>query len=206
MAKEGGTAAVQVDSRSLRNGDEVEDVDLSQDQIFEVLSNERRRMVLHYLTRSDTEDRVPLRVLVDHVAAWENDIMIEELRSDDRKCVYSALRQSHLPKLNREGLIEFDPTNSEVALREPAEEVETYLQYAPGNDIAWSQLYLVLSLIGVAVVGFTWIGITAVAGVSGWTLALGIVLVFLVVSAFHLAQTRKNRIGTSYEVEQPIRR
>ena len=79
--------------------------ELPRDEIFDVLSNERRQCILHYLKKQYGR-RVDLRELVNHVAAWENDIKLEQLDSAERKRVYTALRQSHLPKLEDSGLIE----------------------------------------------------------------------------------------------------
>lgn len=171
---------------------------LARDQIFEVLSNQRRRYVLHYLKRNDDRERIPLRELVDQVAAWENDTPVEKLDSSDRKCVYTALKQSHLPKLDDMGVVEYDNLRGEVTLTEAAEEVQLYLEYVPEDDPPWSQYYLVLSgACGTLALG-AWAGIDPFGQVSGLLIAGLVVTAFVASSALH-AYARRRRADTGID-------
>lgn len=48
-----------------------------------------------------------MRTLAEAIAAWENDISVEQLTSKQRQRVYIALYQSHLPKLDDYGVIKY---------------------------------------------------------------------------------------------------
>jgi hypothetical protein len=88
---------------------------------------------------------------VDLVTAWESDCPVEEIRSTDRRCVYSTLRRTHLPKLESEGVVVYDPDAGTVSLGPEAETVTQWL--APDDESRWSTYYLVMSgLVGVCVV------------------------------------------------------
>lgn len=164
-------------------------------EIFDVLSNERRQCVLHYLKQHEGR-RVELRELVDHVAAWENDTTPEHLNSDERKRVYTALRQSHLPKLDDAGVIEYEHMRGEVELTDQARQVQLYMEYVPEQDIPWCQYYLGLSLVGIALLAVTWLGIYPFTGLSGLALGTILMTIFSVSAAVHTYQSVHNRIGS----------
>ena len=175
---------------------------LHRDDVFDVLSNERRRYVLHYLKQHDGR-RVELRELVDQVAAWEQDTTIEALESDKRKNVYSSLRQFHLPMLDETDIIDYDHMRGEVVLTDQAREVQMYLEYVPANDIPWSQYYLGLSAVAIALVAFSWLGIFPFAGLSGNGLAEILVAIYALSAGVHAIHSRKNRLGSDrFEIEK----
>ena len=172
---------------------------LSRDTIFEVLSNERRRLVLHYLKQRD--ERVDLRELVDHVAAWEYDTEVGTLDSSRRKRVYTALRQSHLPKLDDAGVVSYDNRRGAVELTEDAREVQVYLEYVPEDDIPWSTYYLGLSTIMGIVVTATWLEIFPFAVATGIGLAAFTVAAFAASAAVHTRYTLQNELGRGISKE-----
>jgi len=98
---------------------------LSKDVIFEVLKNRRRRDVLEYLQSTDGEAR--LAELAERIAAWENDIEVAALNSTQRKRVYVALYQTHLPKMDDAGVIEFDGDRKTVEVGENLGQITRYL-------------------------------------------------------------------------------
>lgn len=107
---------------------------LSNTDIFEILSNERRQHVLRYLFDNAPDDSVLMHEIVNYTAEKENDTPIDELESEKRKCVYTALRQSHLPKLASYGIINYDQQRGEVELVDGLEEVQEYLTYDPDGS------------------------------------------------------------------------
>jgi len=161
-----------------------------------VLSNERRRYVLHYLKQRNGDAPVPLREVVDQVAAWENGTKIDELESDDRKCVYTALKQTHLPRLDKFGVVEYDHLRGEVELTDTAADVQVYLEYVPEDDIPWSQYYLGLSLVCGLLGAAAWLELPLIGGLEWLTLAAIFVGSFLLSSAVHIYTSRKNRLGS----------
>lgn len=101
------------------------DEELPVDEIFHILQNERRRMVLEYL--QEAEDSVRMRDVAEQVAAWENGTTVEELSSDERQRVYIPLYQSHLPKLDKAGIIDYQQNRGIVERRPLAKQLDYYL-------------------------------------------------------------------------------
>lgn len=69
-------------------------------------------MTLQYLQgRTDT---VNMRELAEQVAAWENETPVEQLSSPERQRTYIALYQTHLPKLDTEGIIDYNKSRGTI--------------------------------------------------------------------------------------------
>lgn len=187
-----GPSTVVDGNAEAAGGDAISD----REHVFEVLSNERRRLVLRYLREEDASDGVAFRDLVDQVAAWENDTTIDRLDSSDRKCVYTALRQTHLPKLDELDVVEYDNQRGEVEPTEVLEDVLMYMEYVPEDDVTWSRFYLLLSAASTVLVFFVWIGIPPFGGVSGLALAVLVAGLFGISSIVQARQSAWIRIGS----------
>ncbi|MEA5386312.1 hypothetical protein VB779_03815 [Haloarculaceae archaeon H-GB11] len=111
--------------------------------VYEALGNRRRRFLLHYLKYSEREAH--LAELVDRISAWENDKPVGETTAAERKRVRSALQQFHLPKMDEDGLIEYEPDRKTVSLAAPVEELDIYLDVVPKKDLPWGWYYLGLT-------------------------------------------------------------
>ncbi|WP_254522939.1 DUF7344 domain-containing protein [Natrinema caseinilyticum] len=98
----------------------------SKDEIFHLLQNERRRLVLRYLR--GTEGPVRMRDVAEQVAAWEHDTTVEELTSTQRQRVYIPLYQSHLSKLDEVGVIDYQQNRGIVERKPLADQFERYLE------------------------------------------------------------------------------
>jgi DNA-binding transcriptional ArsR family regulator len=133
----------------------------SRDDLFHVLRNRRRRFAIHHLKH--TEESVEVGDLATQVAAWENGVGAEEVTSRQRRRVYNALQQTHLPELEDTGIVEVD--RREVELSDYAEELDLYLEVVPGDDIPWSEYYLGLGALGTTGVAVTYLDVGAFAGV-----------------------------------------
>lgn len=81
---------------------------MSKDDLFHLLQNGRRRAVLRYFASHPDQRKFDMRTVAEAIAAWENEIPVEQLSSDQRQRVYIALYQSHLPKLDDYGVIEYN--------------------------------------------------------------------------------------------------
>ena len=166
---------------------------LSRDEIFEILSNRRRRYVLHCLKQRDSE--VALREMSEQVAAWETDKPVSELETAERKRVYTSLQQCHLPRMDEKGIVEFEQDGGVVELGEAAEDVDVYIEVTEAYDLPWSFYYLGLASIGTVLVTLSWLGFAPFAAVpnAGWVAFL---LTTLTLSAVaHTALTREMRLG-----------
>ena len=172
------------------------DGDPGRGEIFDLLSNHRRRYAIHYC--KSEEDSVALGDLAEQVAAWEESKAIEEITSAERKRVYTSLQQTHLPTLDRAGMVNFE--NGEVELTDRADELDVYLDVVPGDSIPWGMYYLGLSGLSLAVLGGIRAGVLPTETVSTLAWATLLVGVFAVSAVFHVYQNRMYRLG---EVETP---
>ncbi len=181
--------------------EDTDDSPLSQDQIFHLLQNERRRAVLRYLAQTN-EDSVRMRDVAEQVAAWENDTTVQQLHSDERQRVYIALYQTHLPKLDDEGVIEYNQSRGIVAPTANAAQLYPFIdtdshdaatssqEAADGadasdapeadadNDLAWSNYYLGLSSASALLLGATSLSLVPAALISSYLLSVLTVAAF----------------------------
>ncbi|SDM76527.1 hypothetical protein SAMN04487949_2534 [Halogranum gelatinilyticum] len=166
---------------------------LPREVVFDMLSSQRRRHTLHYLLQHDRP--VELRELSRQVAAWENGIEPVEVTSDQRKNVYTALRQAHLPRMDRAGIVDFDPNRAEIELREEASDLQLYLEVIPGNDIPWSDYYLGLSVFSGLLIGAAEFGVFPFGEIQvvAWTGL--VVFLFFASAATHAYMNRQMRLG-----------
>jgi hypothetical protein len=107
---------------------------LSENVIFGVLKNRRRRETLQYLRRTGGAAR--LRDLAEYIAAKENDVEPDELTSAQRKRVYTTLYQCHLPKMDEAGIVEYDQDRGNVELLDPATELFEHVDATTGASAA----------------------------------------------------------------------
>ncbi|MWV39546.1 hypothetical protein [Natrialba sp. INN-245] len=167
---------------------------LSQDVAFELLSCRRRRYVIHCLKQRSGP--VEFRELVTRVAAWENDVPPSAVTYEERMRVYTALRQSHLPKLDDGGVVSYDSDRGTVALTEAASELEVYLEVVPHDDIRWSTYYAGLGCLCTGFVLALWAGIplfSAIPPLAGTTL---VTAVFTVSAVFHTRHDSRIRLDS----------
>ena len=129
----------------------------SSELIYGLLADRRRRYALHYLMQRG--EPVTLGELAEQVAAWENEKSVAALGSQERKRVYVSLYQSHLPSMDREGIVEYDQDRGEVALAPSFADVDIYLEAVPRDDIPWSVYYLGLATANAVVLGLAFLGV-----------------------------------------------
>ncbi|WP_254532723.1 DUF7344 domain-containing protein [Natrinema gelatinilyticum] len=101
---------------------------LSQGDIFHLLQTNRRRESIRYLLDHEDEGIVRMRDIAEHVAAKEHDTTVRQLTSSQRQRVYIPLYQSHLPKLDKNGIIEYNQSRGIVRPGDRLEEVRPYLE------------------------------------------------------------------------------
>ncbi|RNJ27112.1 DUF7344 domain-containing protein [Halosegnis longus] len=170
--------------------------------LFDALSNRRRRYALQALMGTDG---VELGMLAEQVAAWELEKEISAVDSTERKRVYTSLQQSHLPRLDDAGLVRFDKRAGIVEPTPGLEECEVYLDVVRGNDIPWSEYYLGLAGLGVA--------LTAAVAVDAypfvllpdvaWLAALAVTIaVSALYHTHYAARTRLGRGETPTEMDR----
>ena len=166
-----------------------EDERLSKDVIFELLKNRRRREVLTYLL--EAEETVTLGELAEQIAAWENDTEVSALSSDQRKRVYVALYQTHLPKMDDAGIVEYDQDRGLISLSDNADLLMMYLDTDSHKQDRWDRWYALCSVIGAALVSAAFLGLPLVSTVSTGAVAGIVVGAFFVLSIAHVVTNRQ---------------
>ncbi|OYR58996.1 DUF7344 domain-containing protein [Halorubrum halodurans] len=166
------------------------------DELYDLLSNHRRRYVIHFCKQA--EEPLTLSDLAERVAAREQDKSVAELSSAERKRVYTSLQQTHLDRLADAGMIEYD--GDEIELTDEAATLDVYLDVVPEGSISWGIYYVGLSLLSVVVLAGVWIGFIPTETVPplGW--AAVIVAVFLASSVAQVIQNRRYRLG---DIDEP---
>ena len=170
------------------------DADLTRETVFEMLSNSRRRHVVHYLLAREAESE--LRDLSRELAAWENDKPADAVTAQERRRVYNALQQSHLPKLDDAGLVRYDASRGTVAATEDLTDLQVYLEIVPGDELPWSRYYALLGLFCASVTLAAWVGVGPFAGVPGLALAAGTAALFACSAGVHAYRVRTMRLGS----------
>jgi DNA-binding transcriptional ArsR family regulator len=163
-----------------------EDGSLDEADVYEMLGNRRRRYALQYLRTC--ERPVAIGELAEHVAAMENDLSREEVTHEQRKSVYTALHQNHLPKLADTGLIRAEREWVGIELAPPVRDFDFELG-VQSEDGARTDRYLFATVavgLGLAV-GFL-LGVAqsslALAG-RYWMLIAALLVVVVVGGAVH---------------------
>lgn len=167
---------------------------LSQDSIFTVLSNARRRFAIKYLNQHTTEDHVELRDLAEQIAAWENDIPVEEVTYKQRKRVYTSLYQSHLPKLDELDVVEYDCNRGTIERTDTVDELDVYLEVLEKDEIPWSDFTVGVAAVNAAFVLAAATGIVPYFSGNGFATAGVCASLFLGVALAHTVYTRRRRL------------
>lgn len=162
------------------------DTSLSQDVVFELLSSPRRRYILYYLRRENGD--VELTSLAEQVAAWENDTDVDNITEQERKRVYVSLYQTHIPRLDEAGVIEYDRDSGMVSLAGEAREIDNYLD-ATDNSVSWQWIYLVLAIASAVLLGLTTGQVGFFAAFSEAVVAIAILAAFTITAVSHTVYT-----------------
>ncbi|MFC5135706.1 MULTISPECIES: DUF7344 domain-containing protein [Haloferacaceae] len=173
-------------------------IEITDDELYEVLANQRRRFAVHLLKRE--EQRMEIGEMAEQIAAWENDVEPVEITGNERKRVYTALQQSHLPKMDRAGVVEFNKDRGVVEPTVALENIDLYMDVVEGKEIPWSLYYVGLSGVALALVGAVWMGAWPFLLLPDLAWTLAVVIAFAFSSIAHLYYTREMKVG---ELEKP---
>jgi DNA-binding transcriptional ArsR family regulator len=186
----GSTTAPTTEPRS-----EVDD--LSEDDVFEMLSNRRRRFVIHALKRA--EEPVDVSELSTHVTAWERGVDPDAVKYEDRRNVYSTLQRIHLPKLEEKNVVRVDEEANLVEPTPTLDDLDVYIEVLRGREIPWSLYYFGLAVLaGLVLVGVS-VGVPGLAAIDGTTAAVFVVTAFTVSALLHYHYGERARLGNLEE-------
>jgi len=173
---------------------------LEASQIHDILRNDRRRLAIKCLRENG--GMLTVRDLSEDVATRETGEA--PAPRDKRRSVYVSLHQTHLPKLDDLGIVDYDTDSKEVRLRDRAAEITTYMEVIPRYGITWAEYYLILGILGFGTVLSASIG-TPLLGAIGAPIVATVYLLILVGSAaYHVnSQDRQLFEGLRSETKPP---
>lgn len=180
-----GYESLQARLRSSRSGQRP-----TKDDVFDILRNRRRRYVLGYL--SDREGVVELSELAEALANWESEDEDAYITHRDRKRAYVSLYQTHLPKLDRAGVVEYNQPRGTVELGPDYRYIEGYLDRPHGGTVLWHRLYMLGGTGGVSVLGLNQLAVFPFSAVPDVALFLLVLLVFGTILLGHSAIARSS--------------
>jgi hypothetical protein len=168
---------------------------MSRDVAFEILDCRRRRRVLRYLLEAE-EQTAELYDLTRQIAAWENDTTPDAVTSEQRMRVYTALKQSHLPKMDDKGVLEFDGDRGTVTLTDEASKLCVYMYTLPHREVPWSRIYLGVGVFGLGLIAGALAGLSPFVDIPPHVWAGTITGLIVVVASIHVAwQSRVRAAG-----------
>lgn len=166
---------------------------ISNNEVYDLLADTRRRYTLHYLKQSDGP--VEVRDLAEKIAAWENDKSTAELTSQERKRVYISLYQSHLSTLDDEGIVDYNEDDGLVELSDEFRDLDVYLEVVPERTIPWSHYYLGLSLAGIITTVLMYINYSIFSELPELQVTGVLLLLFAGSAVVQLFQQGRMRLG-----------
>lgn len=98
------------------------------DQIFEVLSEERRRYALYYLERRETA--IPVHELIEQVAEWEADRPAGRIPDEKFERIEMEFYHRELPKTTDLKYIQYNPDDGLIELTGLPPEVNAIISIA----------------------------------------------------------------------------
>lgn len=167
--------------------------EVTQTEAFDILSNDRRRHALHYLSY---KDGTKIGELSRQIAAWENGESLEEVTADERRRVYVSLHQTHLPRMDEAGILHYKNSRDTIELTERGESLRVYMEVVGDDDIPWSEFYLGLSALSAALVAAVWVNVPPFGLLPDLAWGATIVALFTITSAVHVYFAEQRRLGT----------
>lgn len=153
---------------------------LTKYDIHDVLRNERRTRVLEHLQQ--TQEAVTLRKLSERVAVLETGETPPP--RNIRVSVYNSLHQTHLPKLDELGIVEYETNRKRITQADGFQQVTLYMEFVAADDVTWATYYLCVGLVASVVTTLASVGNTVFAALSVplWSLLFA---TFFVLSALY---------------------
>lgn len=122
--------------------------EVAESEVHDLLRNDRRRQVIKQLQR--TVGSTTLREIAESIA--EKETGESPPPKNIRQSVYNSLHQTHLPKLDDLGVINYDSDRKTIRLNETARTVDIYMEVVTPFGITWSEFYRLLGTVSLFVV------------------------------------------------------
>lgn len=144
---------------------------LDKTEIHDVLSNNRRCLVIEKLSE---EGPTTLRDLANDIAAIETGETPPPRSA--RQSVYVTLHQSHMPKLDRLDIVDYDDVSKQVELGRRAKELRVYLEVVERGEISFSEYQLGIAVLGLVSTLAAAIGVPVLAALPPVAYATGAIV------------------------------
>lgn len=167
------------------------DTSLTLTDVLTIISNRRRRFILHYLQQSGPA--ATLGELSTQIAAWELGKPVEVVSSAERKNVYNALAKTHVRRLREHGFVH--EQRDGIELTDQAQSIRIHVDIVPDRDVLWSQYYIYLGAFILAISAVFAFLTPAVVPVGGVGIFAAVSLLGSAVA--HWYYKRRMCIGTS---------
>jgi hypothetical protein len=156
--------------------------EITKDEVFEVLSSSRRRLILYNLHRRG--GKAVLRDLARDTAEAESD---DDVDDDVVKRFYISLYQTHVPKLEEVGLVRYDSDTKTISLTDRIEEVEAVLNAESGPERPWALYYGALAVVGSA------LAVVQLSGVAPPVTSVGFAAAVLLLATYQYYEKELKR-------------
>jgi hypothetical protein len=156
--------------------------EITKDEVFEVLSSSRRRLILYNLHRRG--GKAVLRDLARDTAEAESD---DDVDDDVVKRFYISLYQTHVPKLEEVGLVRYDSDTKTVSLTDRIEEVEAVLNAESEPERPWALYYGALAVVGSA------LAVVQLSGVAPPVTSVGFAAAVLLLATYQYYEKELKR-------------
>ena len=155
--------------------------EIHEHEIHDVLRNERRVHTLKYLR--EFEGTVALRELSEEIACRETGESPPP--RNIRESVYNSLHQTHLPKLDRLGVVDYDRNRKHIRLLEPAQEIDLYMELNAEDEVTWATYYRTVGIVALMTATLSDVGVGAFAVVPTAVWSAGFLGVLVVSLLYH---------------------
>ena len=169
--------------------------DITEETVFYILSNQRRRLVVYVLKEESGGEGVEVGTLARWISAWENDVPGSEVDYSDRKSVYTSLQQHHLPEMDEAGIVDFDERKGVVSTTNMADEFTVYLEIVNSKDIPWHGYYLGLGATGGSLLVALLLNASPFTQLPALAWTAFLVVALLVSALVHTYTARRRRVG-----------
>jgi predicted transcriptional regulator len=159
------------------------DDSLERTDIHDILRNNRRRRVIESLREHD--EPLSVRDLSELLATAETGE--DPAPRNVRQSVYVSLHQTHLPKLEELGVVDYDGDTKVVTLADAIDDVTVYMEVVPENDLSWAEYYLGLGVLGLLLVAAHSLGVPTVSAVDVRLWTTGVLLALVVSAAYQFS-------------------
>lgn len=152
---------------------------LPESEVFHILGNDRRRAIVQLL--ADHQTRVDVSDVATEIATQETDD--DTVPNNLYKSVYVSLQQTHLPQLEEDDVIEYDPDAKTIQPGARFDDVYRYVDNDSADGTTVLLAHLALCLFGLVFIVLVGVGVPVISSVDP---VLTSVFVFLIIAASSL--------------------